>query len=615
MLSPFTYNLSSVTIDDTSVSLLDLGLKFIPTPLSIPLLSQHLPIERVIRNIKLKDYFFHHPRPEDSNDWVKVPFVAPSTFTPRDSLLSDLTLCNILDIRKFKADTIRPLSSDPLKPKILRLPAFSKNLSTAQSEALKSLKSNSNIIIQEADKGGAVVIMDSNLYIQEGLRQLNNSKYYLPIDQPITPLIIPKINSILELMTKQRFISSKQCSFLSTTPTPNPRKFYLLPKIHKHPNSWPHPSMPAGRPIVSDCNSPTYNVSKFIDSFLQPLSTRHPAYLKDTNDFIFKVRNQVIPPNAFFVTGDLESLYTNLHHHLIISTLKKTFLKYPDPTRPDTLILRLLLILLKNNDFSFNNKLFRQLIGAAMGFPFSPSCANIYLVPFDHALCNDFYILPLLYGRFLDDVFMVWTGTEAQLVEFTTFANSIIPDIKITFTINCHCIAFLDTILYKHVAPDQSTRILTKVYFKPTDTHQLLHTSSNHPKPTFLSVLRSQFIRFKRISSSHSNYSHACRILYKTLITRGYSKSAFRKLQRDVLHLSPPIFDLNDPSTHAPLPITNIVSRTLFPIITHFDPISKKINHRIRNTLKNNPVFKDTRFISAFINHPPLSSLLKKRNK
>jgi len=246
-----------------------------------------------------------------------------------------------------------------------------------------------------------------------------------------------------------------------------------------------------------------------------------------------------------------------------------------------------------------------------MGFPFSPSCANIYLVPFDHALCHDFYIKPLLYGRFLDDVNMIWTGTEDQLAEYTNFANSIIPDIKITFSVQCHCISFLDTILYKSIAPDLTTRILTKVFFKPTDTHQLLHTSSNHPKPTFQSVLRSQFIRFKRISSSHADYNDACHTLFKTLITRGYSRSAFRKLQRDVLHLDPPIFDINDPATHVPIQTKPLDPKPIFPIITHFDPISRRINRHIRNSLSANPVFQNTRFISAFINHPSLNSLLK----
>jgi len=38
-------------------------------------------------------------------------------------------------------------------------------------------------------------------------------------------------------------------------------------------------------------------------------------------------------------------------------------------------------------------------------------------------------------------------------------------------------------------------------FFKPTDTHQLLHGSSYHPKHTTKGILKSQILRFKRISS------------------------------------------------------------------------------------------------------------------
>ena len=55
------------------------------------------------------------------------------------------------------------------------------------------------------------------------------------------------------------------------------------------------------------------------------------------------------------------------------------FLKYPDPGRPDGIIINLLKIILYNNDFTFNNLKYIQTKGAAMGQKFAPSVANIYL--------------------------------------------------------------------------------------------------------------------------------------------------------------------------------------------------------------------------------------------
>ena len=70
----------------------------------------------------------------------------------------------------------------------------------------------------------------------------------------------------------------------------NPRlgRFYLLPKIHKRLHCVP------GRPVISNCGYYTENISAFIDHHLQPLSSKVKSYIKDTNDFIKKLRD--LPP-------------------------------------------------------------------------------------------------------------------------------------------------------------------------------------------------------------------------------------------------------------------------------------------------------------------------------
>ena len=53
-----------------------------------------------------------------------------------------------------------------------------------------------------------------------------------------------------------------------------------------------------------------------------------------------------------------------------------------------------------------------------MGRKYAPSTANIYLKKFDKATREDFHTHPLLYSRFLDDIFGVWPGTRAQLTQY-----------------------------------------------------------------------------------------------------------------------------------------------------------------------------------------------------
>jgi len=123
-----------------------------------------------------------------------------------------------------------------------------------------------------------------------------------------------------------------------------------------------------------------------------------------------------------------------------------------------------------------------------MGRKFAPSCANIYLRKFDHAAMTGFRIKPFLYGRFLDDIFGVWPGTLQEPSEYETFLNNLIPGIKVKFTARQHILEFLDTQVYKAHNSQGHLVLATKVYFKPTDTHQLLHKHSFHPKHIRLEV-------------------------------------------------------------------------------------------------------------------------------
>lgn len=56
--------------------------------------------------------------------------------------------------------------------------------------------------------------------------------------------------------------------------------------------------------------------------------------------------------------------------------------------------------------------------------------------------------------------------------------------IQVTAEINEKQITFLDTVTFKGQEFDKTRVLDTKVFFKPTDTHALLHRKSYHPKHT-----------------------------------------------------------------------------------------------------------------------------------
>ena len=69
-----------------------------------------------------------------------------------------------------------------------------KNLTKDEYKAIKSLKNNQDMIIKPADKGSAIVILDKQSYINEGQRQLHDTKFYEETDSNHTGEVINRVN-------------------------------------------------------------------------------------------------------------------------------------------------------------------------------------------------------------------------------------------------------------------------------------------------------------------------------------------------------------------------------------------------------------------------------------
>lgn len=566
--------------------MLDKGLTFIPTYRRLPLNCIYAAQHRLVRNLKLRDYF--QDKQDDEYDYRKKTFTNPSIWTPTDDKLRQSTLNTIQKIVTTTESVIRQLKI--INGRTLTLHGGRDNLTPEERAAIRQLRNNHDVIIKPADKGAATVIMNRSAYIAEAHRQLDNTTYYQKLDGPIFQYNIPKINEILEDMTSQHFISSKQLAYLRARTTDRPRTFYLLPKIHKPRHKWPQPNvMPEGRPIVSDCGSESYRISEYIDSFIRPISTRHMSYIKDTYDFVNKIRNQRIPKGAFLVTGDVSALYTNMRIDRTLATTRRALQKHPASGRPDGHLLRLLELTLRNNDFTFDGQFYLQVCGTAMGKNYAPGLADIYMEDFDEGAVNGYHIIPLLYGRYLDDFFFIWTGTTDELRDFEHHLNSLIDGIKVTLNWSQESIDFLDTTVYKrHENNDDHDVLLTKVFFKQTDTHQLLHKSSFHPPHTTRGVLKSQLLRFKRISSTFVDYDVACKILFGALAKRNYSRSLMRKMKRDIW---------NGPTT-----TVNAARDTtkLLPIVVPYNHVGTRLAHLWKTIIQNDQRFDDLRLITAY---------------
>lgn len=103
------------------------------------------------------------------------------------------------------------------------------NITKAENHALNTLAADTSIIIKEADKGGRIVILNKQDYMQEIHRQLTDTTFYeiLPVNpsKHITLLI----HTVVEEACTLGYITEQMAKFLIQK-EPRISLFYLLPQ-------------------------------------------------------------------------------------------------------------------------------------------------------------------------------------------------------------------------------------------------------------------------------------------------------------------------------------------------------------------------------------------------
>lgn len=537
-----------------------------------------LDVQTYHRRIKLATYF------KGSRNRAIPPFVGTSTWEPPlDKLPPEIGLL---------VDKDKNMLNSGFKV-VKRAP----NLSVREVKALRELMGNKTIVIKPADKGSAVVILSREQYITEVKRQLSDSIYYKKLKEPIYLQTIPMVSRILDELYNKRVINKKQSSYLKGEGQPRPRRFYILPKIHKEPDKWtvPH-EIPPGRPIVSDCGSETYQTAEFIDFYLNPLSVRHPSFIKDSYYFIDLVKSLTIPADSFLFSIDIDSLYTNIDIAAGLQAVREVFQAYPDAERPDKEILELLEINLRRNDFEFDGDFYLQVKGTAMGKRFAPAYANIFMAKWEAEALEKCPRKPLHYLRYLDDIWGVWTYSKPDFEEFIRILNAHDWSIQCKYELDDKKIDFLDTTVYKGRNFEVHNKLDIKVFFKKTDTHALLYKSSFHPRHTYRGIVKAQLLRFHRICTRQEDFREAVKELFVALRKRGYSRQFLRQCLRSFL-------DRKEALEGDRIPL--ITTYSLFNVQIH-----KKLKENFDSLMVNTGVLPNRTVISAYRRNKNLKDYL-----
>ena len=124
---------------------------------------------------------------------------------------------------------------------------------------------------------------------------------------------------------------------------------------------------------------------------------------------------------------------------------------------------------------------------------------------------------PLIWLRYIDDIFFIWTHGEQELERFLKDLNNFTPNLSFTYEASKNCIPFLD-LKVKLI----DGKLETDLYMKPTDCHQYLHYLSSHPQHSKRSIIYSQTLHVNRLCSLEKDFNYHKLNMKEWFIKRGY---------------------------------------------------------------------------------------------
>ncbi|BHF84027.1 hypothetical protein SprV_0902717700 [Sparganum proliferum] len=177
---------------------------------------------------------------------------------------------------------------------ILRQKRRQQTLPADEAQGLQSLKSDHNIVVVPADKGGATVIMDRIDYVNKANEIFSDVAAYTPLAEDPTKKQAAAIKKKVTELARLKVISPDD-SKLMTLSDPHIARAYGLPKVHKV-------DVPL-RIIVPLIGSPTYNIAKWLYRHLKQLTHGSDYSINNSHAFLQRIQGlkcaSALPENVF----------------------------------------------------------------------------------------------------------------------------------------------------------------------------------------------------------------------------------------------------------------------------------------------------------------------------
>ena len=326
-------------------------------------------------------------------------------------------------------------------------------------------------MVLRQDKGRGIVVIDRTKYTEKCLDLLNTDSF-IKLDHDPTKTIEGKIQRSIRKIKNN--LTKQEYNRLYPTGS-SPGKLYGTAKRHKLKKDSTVDDLPL-RPIISNVGTASYQLAKYLAKLLSPLS-KSQYTVNSTKDFIEFIRKEKVPSSYKMISFDVTSLFTMVPlDYTIDLALKRIYdNKEIKTTISRTDMKNLLLLCTKNVHFTYNNDIYQQKDGVAMGSPLGPVLAGIFMVHLERTLMPKLEKFMKPWKRYVDDT-ITYIKPESILVVINIL-NSFHQNIKFTYELEKDGkISFLDVLLIR-----ANEVIETTVFRKETNNDVYLHWKSFAP--------------------------------------------------------------------------------------------------------------------------------------
>ena len=248
------------------------------------------------------------------------------------------------------------------------------------------------------------------------------------------------------------------------------------------PHNTDHEGLNKGkqRPVVNWRNAPGY---KLAQALVRKLTSYIPL------PFAYNIKNTVqlmddlieIPQRQYmkFASFDISSLYWNIPTGDLMAILNELCNANDVYGKTSQEILRITHTLVSQNSFQFQDTIYIQNEGLAMGAPTSSILSEVYLQYMENTTIYELLKKHRIEGyfRYVDDILVVYNDDNTNIYNVIEDFNNLAPKLKFTLEEEQNNqISFLDITIKKN-----QKGLSFEVYRKPTTTDIIIPNDPCHP--------------------------------------------------------------------------------------------------------------------------------------